>query len=192
MTNDAKQSEEVQHLYRRDGTPSGVFLARQSAPHQSPAEQVPESAHAMVAADPAPAAGPIFPNGNTAGPSAVEEVRKHRQCISTMPVTSFIVALRHAEALDRLRAENERLTNAVSHWHGRSTEYWLLAQERLKRAERAEAALRGGVVVPEVPTRRMLKAGAFAFDPAAFSHTNGADQVYRAMLAAAKEGKSNG
>jgi len=86
--------------------------------------------------------------------------------------------------LDRLRAENERLRV------DRSKERYDLRQ----RSDRAEAALRVGVVVPEEPTPAMLEAACRVIFPNGETQWPGihdaARRYYKAMLAAAKEKKT--
>jgi hypothetical protein len=109
---------------------------------------------------------PIFPNGNTAGPSAVEEFNAAWNAEVRDALAVRALHLRHAEELDRLRADidsylaqnaelasqNARLRSEIDGQqselrHLREGRHLLLkdvARER-ERAERAEAALRGGM-----------------------------------------------
>ena len=108
-----------------------------------------------------------------AGPSAVDEWLSK----------GYIVGLRHAEALDRLRAENERLLKAHEFWRERA-----IRAER--RAERAEAALRSGVVVSDLAT--VLLQRAFDVLPMRgcdYGTAYGLREEIGKFLAAAKEGK---
>lgn len=102
--------------------------APQSAPLPSPAEQVPqqevsgeigkieampEASARASCSEPARSGGP-FPNGNTAGPSAVEEVKEAIARIPGLVPSLPRISLRHAEELDRLRAENTKLWGFIS------------------------------------------------------------------------------
>lgn len=106
-----------------------------------------------------------------AGPSAVEEVQR-QATFSEL----YAVAYVHAEALDRLRAENAKLRKQLDALDA-------LAEVNENRAVKAEAALRLGVVVPELALNALLNypgikeyIGTQIYDP----------------LAAAKDGRSNG
>lgn len=122
----------------------------QSAPHQSPAEQVPESALSGWQK----AIREISEPATAAVPSAVEEVGLHRLAFREVISDSrfdvlYQCARRHAEALDRLRAENEWFAPDVME----NKERIYTKADMEAACELAIAArLRGGVVVPEVPS----------------------------------------
>lgn len=97
--------------------------------------------------------------------------------------------------LDRLRAENERLKDDIRQMVEKTADRSLAGYRELGnkaaaaelRAERAEAKLASGVVVPEHPSVAILLAMSpwFSGD----THAIKREEVYKAMLAAAKEGK---
>lgn len=97
--------------------------------------------------------------------------------------------------IDRLRAENERLKDDIRQMVEKAADRSLAGYRELGnkaaaaelRAERAEAKLASGVVVPEHPSVAILLAMSpwFSGD----THAIKREEVYKAMLAAAKEGK---
>jgi len=174
MTNDAKCRAEQRHQWDADGErcvkcgdkdwmAGPVCHGR----IESPAEQVlPANVENTSGA---PVEGSQTP-APAAGPSAVEEAKKMATdwCnhYPILRVSNFVEQhIRHAEELDRLRAENERLKAEVAVLRSCKEEQdagngpcGVCVVCLRERAERAEAALRGGVVVPEEPTEEMLDA----------------------------------
>jgi hypothetical protein len=134
-----------------------------------------------------------------AGPSAVEEVETEYNPAGNDPDEVAWVpaelALRHAEALDRLRAENELFRTAgIAEIASRNPAVLEYCKHWEGRAERAEAALRGGVVVPQEPTPEMIQAWHDrAIEGADYIDRNSIEYAlyvacYKAMLAASKIG----
>lgn len=197
----------------------------QSAPHQSPAEQVPGSVSAGRSSIVLPARperdDPSTP-APAAGPSAVEEVKNAEY---TVPIRSsggevhwiasvpYDLAIRYAEALDRLRADNERLRDDLSKEHIAGVAQFERAERaeadnaKLKdRAEQAEldrdmwkAELGRTTKEYQATTREALRQAERAeaalrrvMDAARNHGSEMSNDEILAMLAAAKEGKRNG
>lgn len=158
---------------------------------------------------PARSGGP-FPNGNTAGPmeGAPEVIYLQTGCpeccddhatkFSDLDPESVTwcedeildgdTKYVRADIVDRLRAENERLEKLLAANEGRIEK--IVSGGLLQRAERAEAALAKGVVVPEEPSVSILLAMSKWFT--GDTHAIKRRDCYAELLAAAKEGKSNG
>lgn len=114
----------------------------------------------------------------------------HTEGVGFIKSCSDAIAVRNALVVDndRLRAENERLEKLLAANEGRIEK--IVSDELLQRAERAEAALAKGVVVPEEPSVSILLAMSKWFT--GDTHAIKRRDCYAELLAAAKEGKSNG